>query len=539
MLIRAFVVVTLAVLIDPVLAARAYAKEKGWSLRELPLLEPVADQPATAQESQRIRALIKDLAQIDAPDVAYSSTMAADTFSPVPNLDYWNGWTVTRHNLKRSASLTKLVEFGAKALPFLLDSLSDRTPTKLTLRPPFSSDLGQGSRDRLLHKVALILEQAPDGGMEAGREMACNPMNLEEARALNRANIPQQAGYSIGSGMERLKDLPSGHIRHYRYTVTVGDICFVAIGQITNRPYQAARYQSTGFVVVNSPAHDAKLADAVRTVWTGKRYYQRLFASLLTDFHTRGADDRGSSERLQIGAAVRLLYYFPGESGPVVARRLRELDVATKKSDSRKGHGTGRLWWVAELLQAVSFSRHTEVRQALLEIFRGTVHPPIALATLSAVPHEQDSEALTKLKVLVKALPAAEEAWDADGYLLLKAIGERFPDKSAAVFREYARNGSAQRRLTLCRVLRERWAARLAIELLTPLLSDKAQAGNETYRASPNSYEPQLPVRICDEAAQTLAAHRQDIHFKLEGSHKDLDDQLERIRQALGKKPGS
>jgi len=59
---------------------------------------------------------------------------------------------------------------------------------------------------------------------------------------------------------------------------------------------------------------------------------QQLFESLLIDFFSRGGDDRGGAESLQIGAATRLLYYFPKEAGPIVAKRLRELDVSSRQA---------------------------------------------------------------------------------------------------------------------------------------------------------------------------------------------------------------
>src|SRR5262245_17169337 len=117
MLRRTSVVFQRLLLLTVLLAAPVYGEEKGWSLREMPLLETVAEQPATEKESKEIRTLIKGLAQIDDPDIGYSPTMSGNTFSPVPALDYWAGWTVAPHNLKRSESLKALVAFGPKALP--------------------------------------------------------------------------------------------------------------------------------------------------------------------------------------------------------------------------------------------------------------------------------------------------------------------------------------------------------------------------------------------------------------------------------------
>src|SRR5438309_406081 len=80
--------------------------------------------------------LLRELTAINAADIGFSSTMAGDAFAPIPALDYWGGWTSAPENFKRSESLKKLVAFGPKALPFLLESLTDRTPTKLTLSLP-------------------------------------------------------------------------------------------------------------------------------------------------------------------------------------------------------------------------------------------------------------------------------------------------------------------------------------------------------------------------------------------------------------------
>ena len=50
---------------------------------------------------------------------------------------------------------------------------------------------------------------------------------------------------SLGSG----RDQPTEH------AITVGDLCFVALGQIVNRHFSATRYQPTGGLIVNSPTY--------------------------------------------------------------------------------------------------------------------------------------------------------------------------------------------------------------------------------------------------------------------------------------------
>ncbi len=525
----------LVVLIVPCLTVPVSGEPKGWSLREVPLLDEVAEQPATEKETQQIRTLIKNLAQLDDPDIGYGPYTTGHTFSPVPEVDDWFRELAATDKLKWSESLKQLVALGPKALPFLLESLTDKTPTKLTLRPFHCSTPRPAADDGLYRLVSHAVEQIRDGGgpigMAAGREIACNPMNPREALALKRANIPQNASYYSDSGMQEFKDLRSDHIKNHRYTVTVGDVCFVALGQIINRPYQAARYPDQGFLVVTSPAHDAKSAEAVRAPWTDKQYRQQLLASLLTDFHTRGGDERGRSDELQIGAVIRLLYYFPSESGPIIARRLRKLDVTAKTlSDVMKNHEANGLY-ADNLLRAVTFSKHKKVRRALDEIFRDTDDMPTALTLLPADSPERNPAVLAKLKLFLKGLPAAEGGMDSS---LLKVIGERFPVQSVDIFREYMKNGSVHRRMTVCYILRRNWGSRLAVEFLTPLLSDDDTSDHAVYRVRPNDDE-RLPVRICDEAALTIVGHRKDLTFTLEGTHENLDQQIERIRTQLQK----
>jgi hypothetical protein len=58
--------------------------------------------------------------------------------------------------------------------------------------------------------------------------------------------------------------------------------------------------------------------------------------------------------------------------------------------------------------------------------------------------------------------------------------------------------------LTLCLLLRETCGS-LAVRLLPPFLEDRRETGY-TYAVDPEKGEPRLPTRICDEAAESLAA---------------------------------
>jgi hypothetical protein len=52
-----------------------------------------------------------------------------------------------------------------------------------------------------------------------------------------------------------------------RYTVKVGDVCYVLIGQIVNRQLVAVRYQPTAGLIVNSPIEVPPLAEKVKNDW--------------------------------------------------------------------------------------------------------------------------------------------------------------------------------------------------------------------------------------------------------------------------------
>ncbi len=69
--------------------------------------------------------------------------------------------------------------------------------------------------------------------------------------------------------------------------------------------------------------------------------------------------------------------------------------------------------------------------------------------------------------------------------------------------------------------------------LLIPFLKDKTAVGKEMYSVKADTYEPRLPLRVCDEAALAIAAHCKDVSFKLEGSHENLDRQIVQLRKTL------
>ncbi len=531
---RLFVAVGLIACLSPLGTDRLHA-EPGFFLKEMPDLEvTIEEKPATADEAKRIKQLIQELAATNAPDIGYSASLTGDAFGPLPDLDWRGTENITHHGLKHSDTLERLVAFGPKALPFLLDALDDKTPTKLIVHsvcdfPKASVNPSPSGTYTLLASIAFQTRDCP---VVPAREILFNPLNRTEARALKTADVDRMTTVRGFFG-DRKEKLPAGHIKdQIEYNVAVGDLCLVAVGQITNRPYPAARYQPTGHTFINSSAHDPEIAKAVRSVWTKKAYRRQLFDSLLIDFHTRGADDRGTSERLQLGAATRLLYYFPDEAGLVVAGRLHDLNVGSDIDlHAIEGHDANGIW-ADELLQAVAFTENKAVRRELLDIFRRTADQKIALTALPGIDEDRRPEVLAKLELFLKLLPKKEERLYGDGYQLMKAVAKNLGHDRYELFRKYLTKAGA-RAADECRVLRTQWVQNLPKEFLVPWLEDKTVAF--TAKDDWDGVGLRLPGkrRICDEVAYTLARHLEGVSFDPEAKEVERDKQIDAIRKKL------
>jgi hypothetical protein len=112
-----------------------------------------------------------------------------------------------------------------------------------------------------------------------------------------------------------------------RYTVKVGDVCYVLIGQIVNRQLLAVRYQPSAGLVVNSPIEAPVLAEKVREDW-GHADVETLRASLLADIraasHPRGISRAEYTERFVNPALERLRQYFPDTYGSLYGDDLNK-----------------------------------------------------------------------------------------------------------------------------------------------------------------------------------------------------------------------
>ena len=477
-------------------------------------LEPLPDityaprPPLTDDESKHIHELIDSLTSIDRPDYGLSPTTYGSAFAALPELTKFQGGIIQiDHNFETKSAFAELVKIGPKAMPVLLQSLSDARPTKLSMK-----------RD---HGIATSIW--------VRRELSANPMNEREW------NLVQALPPAPNEDLER---------QTTEHTVTVGDVCFAILGQITGRGYSAVRYQPTAIIVINSPTSDPEIARTVREIWTSADPSKALFDSLLLDFCTRGIHQGKdlshwhSGSIYQTPAATRLLYYFPDLAAPVIAKRLDSLDVS-----SLRGRGLEEFinQCVAngvrsdELLKAVSWSPSAEVRQSVAGIMQRTTVPSIFLESARVADPSEHDRITGRILDFMSTLPADEGAPFGDGYHLLVAVAKNDADRARPVFEEFVK-GSMHRRRAACHAVQQTkpsWGC----EVLLPLLDDKQNADGWQHPVAPGSGRERIAIRVCDEAADAAHAIRPELDFKMQGTLEEMDAQVENIKRSLTQQP--
>lgn len=338
--------------IDPVLAAKEHLDIAHLDVRlgKIPVVNLPARTPVTVEQKTRIVAWIAALADTQSPDIGFSSSETGQNFAPIPGQRRRQVILFDGKKHRTSEAFRKLVETGPVALPYLLTAVDDPTPTQLRVSDSFGT---------------LIV---------GGAEILCNPVNRFETRTFAKGEL--------GKLKESTDpDLESGF--QNRYTVKVGDICYVAIGQIVGRPYEAVKYVPTGIVVVNSTTSYPDAPKQLRAIWAGKDPTKSLLDSLLIDYATEGIFNgktlAGWSEgsRYQIEATIRLLYYFPEETAPLIAARLKSLDVSVATSDASMQRDVKNRVATVAFIEAVSWCQAATIREALADIAKRSDDPQI------------------------------------------------------------------------------------------------------------------------------------------------------------------
>jgi hypothetical protein len=219
---------------------------------------PVRPAGTTATPPASFDDEIASLADIGESGVGYSPTTDDSEFLPDPRGREQHSMVLGEEPPRASLAMMRLVAAGADAVPALLRHLGDAKKTKL---PPMRAMDWQQTWDEYDVNRRTTTKRPPG-------------TNHDDPNAQGPAD----------------------------YFVKVGDLCFVALGQIVNRSYAAVRYQPTGGLVVSSTVTSAALRDAARAEW-GTLTRASLVASLERDFREPDWEDR------RTGALVRLEYY--------------------------------------------------------------------------------------------------------------------------------------------------------------------------------------------------------------------------------------
>jgi hypothetical protein len=219
--------------------------------------------------------LIAKLQKESNQGIGTHETAWATGFMAIDDEPKFNGGIIGSAKPVVSPVMRELVRRGIAALPQLINHMSDARPTELIVGDGFTgkwfgSEYDQRDRD----------PRKPPPGVRA-------PFS-------NSGGTPQR--------------------EFDHYTVKVGDLCFVAAGQIVNRQFNAVRYQPSMCLVVNSPLETPALAAAVKADWNG----------LTAARHQRSLEEDALNSvdpELPQEAVKRLLFYYP-DAGNAVAIRL-------------------------------------------------------------------------------------------------------------------------------------------------------------------------------------------------------------------------
>lgn len=234
--------------------------------------------------------LIDSLQDVDRETLAMNSMGDFSGFMADSGTARFEGGVIGSPAPAEFPQMKEIVKRGATALPDLLEHLEDKRPTQLKI----------GGGD--FHFMFSYFSEEYD------------PRN-------GRAHYP--------SASDSIKELHD-HKVELPYTITVGDVCFALVGQITNRELSPVRYQPSAGLVINSPGQAPTLAVQAREDWTGTTSEQ-LRQSLVRD-----AADAQITWRHK-GALTRLRFYFPEEyvrqkQGPL-ASAIKKFELAEQQEN--------------------------------------------------------------------------------------------------------------------------------------------------------------------------------------------------------------
>jgi hypothetical protein len=234
---------------------------------------PASQAKAHEKETAIVLALIDKLVEAaDNTDLRYYANIEKTSFFPLDWSDAPRRGPLLKPSHVDSDTLREIVKHGAAAVPHLLAHLRDRRPTR----------------------IKVLMEGF-------GFDSDTNPRTDAPIAPPEPVDEDGRVAYS----------------KLTSYRLTVGDLCFVALGQIVNRRYDPLFLFPLSLPFIRSPAHSPFLDETIKRRW-GALTPERHKASLLADFL------KPDSEERRIGACKRLAYYYPQALEPLALRFLRQ-----------------------------------------------------------------------------------------------------------------------------------------------------------------------------------------------------------------------
>ncbi len=219
-------------------------------------------------------ALIDELQKLDAQDTGYSESVSGSSFLPLGHRSASVLLLSPTTPSRESDVMLSLAKLGSKAVPALLDHLDDNRRTKIVIRINLSGFLG-------------IEQDEGEKAEDANEDRKRNPF----------ATTAQ-------------------------YSLRVGDLCYVALGQIVNRNYTAVQYIPSGMISITSVPHSKKLRADLKRQW-GNFTSEKHLASLTKDLNSRRGEGEDDDDSARVGASLRLAYYFPKEFESIAVEQLK------------------------------------------------------------------------------------------------------------------------------------------------------------------------------------------------------------------------
>lgn len=254
--------------------------------------------------------LIDELTQINAQSQGINSAAIYEGFIADDSPGSFEVGVLGVAPTKVPPQMKELVRRGPVALPELIQHLDDKRPTKLEV-----------------------------GNKPSGRQVGVDALFMYFSDEYD-PRVPHWWSD------EEWKKGPRPMERSFEglYTVKVGDICYVLIGQVVNRRLLAVRYQPSAGLVVKSPIEAPVLVERVRNEW-GRADTQGLRAALIEDIQStnepKGARPDEYTERFVDPALARLRLYFPDAYKSLEGADLQKRK-AFEKREKKRQHSSNR-----------------------------------------------------------------------------------------------------------------------------------------------------------------------------------------------------